>query len=129
MSPTAGQSAAHFVHYLVVMRQQMDNEFTEARIRKFLTLYEQRLQQLSDNGGDLSDAELSSEVEKMIQEIQHERYRADQNKNHELQEINYIPALDEALTFLAQALEAIGTTSFESILDDAAFSLGYYKHH
>ena len=107
----------------------MDNEFTEARIRKFLTLYEQRLQQLSDNGGDLSDAELSSEVEKMIQEIQHERYRADQNKNHELQEINYIPALDEALTFLAQALEAIGTTSFESILDDAAFSLGYYKHH
>ncbi|GGW34950.1 hypothetical protein [Vreelandella hamiltonii] len=107
----------------------MDNEFTEARIRKLLTLYEQRLQQLSGNGDDLSDAELSSEVQRIIQEIQHERDRADQNKNHILQETNYIPALDEALNFLEQALETVGTTNFESKLDDAAFSLGYYRHH
>ena len=107
----------------------MDNEFTESRIRKLLTLYEQRLHQLSDNEDDLSDAELSSEVEKMIQEIQHGRDRADQNVNHTLQETNFIPALDEALNFLAQASDAVGTNSFESKLHDAAFSLGYYRHH
>lgn len=107
----------------------MDNEFTEARIRKFLTLYEQRLYQLSDNEDDLSDSELSSGVEKIIQEIQRERDRADQNRSDTFQETNYIPALDEVLNFLAQALGVVGTTSFESKLYDAAFSLGYYRHH
>ncbi|WP_409525168.1 hypothetical protein [Nitrincola sp. MINF-07-Sa-05] len=99
----------------------MGDEFTEVRIRKFLTLYEQRLYQLSEDD-ELSDAELSSAVEKIIQKIQHERDRADQHKNHILQETNYIPALDEALNFLEQALETAGTTSFDSKLQDAAFS-------
>lgn len=116
-------------HAAGVMSQKMDDEFTELRIRKFLALYQQRLLQLSDNEKDLSDSELSSDVEKMIQEIQYERDRADQNRNHTLQVTNYIPALDEALNFLAQALEAVSTTSFESKLYDVAFSLGYYGHH
>lgn len=107
----------------------MENEFTEARIKKNLSRYQQQLCELYENENDLSDSELSAQVEQIVRELQQERDRVDRKRNHILEETNYIPALDEALKFLSQALEVAGTTGFESKLYDAEFSLGYHLNH
>lgn len=107
----------------------MENEFTEARIKKTLTQYQRQLVELHENENDLSDLDLSAQVERIVRELQQERDRADRNRSHILEETNYIPALDEALKFLSQALEVAGTTEFESKLYDAEFSLGYHLNH
>ena len=107
----------------------MTYDFTESRIKRFLEKYEADLNKLAENEEDLTDADRETSLGEIIVEIRAERDRAEKEGKHILQETNYVPALDEALNFLEQAIEALGTMEFESKLYDACISLSYYRVH
>lgn len=106
----------------------MSNEFTQTRIRSFLSKYEQKIDALMENEDDLTDPEMVQQVKEIMSELESEKALAKQTNHDLLQETNYIPAIDEALNFLDQSLEEAGTEQFDSNLYDAKFSLSYYQH-
>lgn len=107
----------------------MDNEFTKARVVKFLSNYVKRLDELAERRTDFVRAKFEEKVVAVISELQYELDLAQKNKSDILLDSCYIPALEEALRFLDHVDVADSVSEFDAWLYDASISLRYYLHH
>jgi hypothetical protein len=106
----------------------MDSEFSVARVKKQLNGFASHIDEIMFND-DISPDELAFKVKGLIKLITDERDRAENNLSSVIEESNYLPALNEAISFLGLGLTENSNTDLNGYLYDAAFSLRYYLHH
>ncbi len=106
----------------------MDNEFSLARVKKYLGEFRDRLDRAMEliEDSDLTKDEIMSSIKDIYTDMNQERNRATKASNSILEETNYIPALDEVIMYVGNSLEGKSFEEVSTQLYDASFSAGYY---
>ncbi len=109
----------------------MNNEFIISRIKKQLNNYCTQLDEISEEFEVATydrKEELVVLIDNMRSEIESEKDRVNKNliSDTSVESTNYLPALEEAIGYLNQALDPESNQKVTGCLYDASSSLMYY---
>ena len=106
------------------------NEFTIARVKKYLTEVVARLDQAFKVLGEADNAKdkTIAIVKKIQTDISEERGRALAGNDSFLEECGYIAALNAALGFIELGLDSESQHKFSSCVYGASLLVGFYLH-
>ena len=113
-----------------MITENSGNEFTVARVRKYLTEVIARLDQAFKASGEVDNtkAKTVAIVKKIQADIFEERRRALVGNDSFLEACGYIAALNAALGFIELGLDSESQHKFSSCLYGASLLVGFYLH-
>jgi len=106
----------------------MENIFSTARVKKYLDEYKCRLDNILEviDKADQSKDEIMSIIKDILSDMIQERDRSVTINNSIVEEMNYIPALDEAIEYVRICFVCKSFDEVSSKIYDASTSLDFY---